>query len=177
MSDRNLKEIIEEDLDRLFSAGGMPQIPVTTLEKESKKNAPQQTFHTRVFAILEDETAHEYAKFINFVINSKNVTILREEQNWTKEGELIRVVDYIVTHKKQKGGKKMSLIKDGGDAIYKESLIQSLQSRINQEVMIRTSTDGGVFMGKIVKVSNTTVTIKEQDSIKNIKIDDIIDVV
>jgi hypothetical protein len=53
-------------------------------------------FKTKVFAILDDVSAEEYSAFINYLMrNKKSTTVIRELENWTKDGELIRVVDYI----------------------------------------------------------------------------------
>jgi hypothetical protein len=46
--------------------------------------------------IIDDLTAEEYADFIDDILASSGKReILREAENWTKEGELIRVIDYL----------------------------------------------------------------------------------
>ena len=59
-------------------------------------NTIRKTFLSKFFVIGEDYDASVYAEFINELMNNpKKYQMIREEQNWTKEGELIRMVDYI----------------------------------------------------------------------------------
>jgi signal transduction protein with GAF and PtsI domain len=88
--------MIDKQAAGIAKAMGMPNVRTTTVDKELEKNKKNKEFKTKVFAILDDVSAEEYSAFINYIMkNSKTTTIIREEQNWTKDGELIRVIDYI----------------------------------------------------------------------------------
>ena len=92
----DLNEIIEKQAEGIAKALRMPEANVTTYEKEIKKKKPKKEFATRVFLIIDDISALEYAEFINQVFESGgDMEIMREVENWTKDGELIRVVDYV----------------------------------------------------------------------------------
>jgi hypothetical protein len=96
MAENDLASIIDKQAAGIAKAMGMPSVKTTTVEKEMANSKKKKSFYTRVFAILDDISAEEYSAFINYIItNSKTTTIIREEQNWTKDGELIRVVDYM----------------------------------------------------------------------------------
>jgi len=71
----------------------------------------------------------------------------------------------------------MDLIKDGNDAIYKDSLIKNLQSKIGTSIGVRTITEVGLVTGKLVSVNNNILTIINDTGTKKIQLDDIIDVV
>jgi len=61
------------------------------------KNA-KKTFLSKFFVIGDDYGASLYSEFINTIMNNpREYQMIREEQTWTKEGELIRMVDYIQT--------------------------------------------------------------------------------
>jgi hypothetical protein len=74
---------------------GMPNIARTTTT--AKEFAPKpRVYETKFFAINSDEDACVYSSFMNWLISDRqNRTIIREESSWTKEGELIRVVDFV----------------------------------------------------------------------------------
>jgi ribosomal protein L20 len=92
----DLAEIIEQQAAGIAKAIKMPHAEVTSYEREQKKNRKRKLFATRVFAIIDDISAEEYSEFINQVIMSDGeIEIVREVENWTKDGELIRVVDYV----------------------------------------------------------------------------------
>ena len=92
----DLSEIINQQAEGIAKALGMPTAEVTTYEKEIKKKTPKKEFATRVFLIIDDISAMEYAEFINQILaSSGDMEIMREVENWTKDGELIRVVDYV----------------------------------------------------------------------------------
>jgi len=91
-----LHEIIEQQAKGIAASLRMPTADVTTVEKEIEKKTPKKEFATKVFIIINDVTALEYSEFINQVLESGgDMEIVREEQNWTKDGELIRVIDYV----------------------------------------------------------------------------------
>ena len=93
---KDLSEIINSQADGIVTALRMPEIKTTTVEKELSKKKTEKLFKTRVFVLINDTSAIEYSSFINEVMrNSKTTTIMRESENWTKDGELIRVVDYV----------------------------------------------------------------------------------
>ncbi len=94
--ERNLAEMIEQQAAGMVKAMHMPNIKTTTLEKEQSGRKAKRVFKTKVFAIIDDVSAEEYATFINFLMERDSETnVMREVENWTKDGELIRVVDYI----------------------------------------------------------------------------------
>jgi hypothetical protein len=95
---RDLAQIIEDisvgDSSGLGGAG-MPSIARTTTTK--KEFAPKvRIYETRFFPINNDTDAIAYSSFMNWILfDRKNRAIIREESSWTKEGELIRVVDFV----------------------------------------------------------------------------------
>ena len=92
----NISEIINSQAEGIVKALKMPEVRTTTVEKERGKKKTKRKFNTRVFAILDDYSAEEYSSFIDSIINEpESMTVMREVENWTKDGELIRVVDYI----------------------------------------------------------------------------------
>jgi len=94
MSDK-LAQMIDEQAAGIVKSMGMPQVKTTTVEKELRDNKAKNKFATRVFAILDDVSALEYSEFINEVLETGTTRIIREVESWTKDGELIRVVDYL----------------------------------------------------------------------------------
>ncbi len=94
--EKNLAEMIEQQAAGMVKAMHMPGVKTTTLEKEQSDGKAKRVFKTRVFAILDDVSAEAYSSFINFLMERDSETsVMREVENWTKDGELIRVVDYI----------------------------------------------------------------------------------
>ena len=92
----NIADIINKQAEGIVKAMGMPEVKTTSLEEELSKTNKKKMFKTRVFVLLDDVSAEEYSAFINYLMsNKKTATVLREVENWTKDGELIRVVDYI----------------------------------------------------------------------------------
>ena len=79
-----------------------------------KSKNVKKTFLSKFFAIGDDFEASLYAEFINAIMNDpKKYQMIREEQTWTKEGELIRMVDYIEieTEKEERSSQKKKKIK------------------------------------------------------------------
>jgi signal transduction protein with GAF and PtsI domain len=96
MGPNELANMINENAAGIAKAMGMPEIKTTSIDKELKNSEKNRVFKTKVFAILDDVSAEEYSAFINYLLkNKKTTSVLREAENWTKDGELIRVVDYI----------------------------------------------------------------------------------
>ncbi len=96
MGPSDLASIIDANVAGIAKALGMPDVKTTTVDNELAKAEKSKVFKTKVFAILDDVSAEEYSAFINYLMkNRKTTTVLREEENWTKDGELIRVVDYV----------------------------------------------------------------------------------
>lgn len=92
----DLSDIINKQAEGIVKAMKMPEIKTTSVEEELKKSKAKKVFKTKVFVLLDDVSAEEYSAFINYLMtNDKTTTVLREVENWTKDGELIRVVDYI----------------------------------------------------------------------------------
>ncbi len=91
-----LNEIIDKQAEGIVKSLGMPKIKTTNIDKELEKKVKKSNFGTRVFVILDDISAEEYSSFINEILKSKGkMTLMREDFNWTKDGELIRVIDYM----------------------------------------------------------------------------------
>jgi len=94
--EKDISKIIEEQASGIVKALGMPEVRTTTYEKEVNKNKKNKVFKTKVFVLIDDISAEEYAAFMNYLIaNNKTTELIREVENWTKDGELVRVVDYI----------------------------------------------------------------------------------
>jgi hypothetical protein len=94
-----LSEIINKQAEGIARSLGMPKIKTTTVDEELKKKKVKKVFSTRVFVILDDVSGEDYAEFINEILTSNGeMEVIREDTNWTKDGELIRVVDYITYH-------------------------------------------------------------------------------
>jgi len=91
-----LAKIIDKQAEGIARSLGMPKIKTTTVDKEMSKSKTKRVFGTRVFVILDDISAEDYSEFINEVLSSKgSMEIMREDTSWTKDGELIRVVDFM----------------------------------------------------------------------------------
>lgn len=96
-----LAEIISKQAEGIAKSLGMPDVKTTSVDEELKKTKKKNTFKTKLFVIIDDISAEDYSKFIdNIISNPQDFEIIREVENWTKDGELIRVVDYIETIKK-----------------------------------------------------------------------------
>jgi len=91
-----LSDFIDKQAAGIARSLSMPNVKTTTFDEEIKKNKSKKpVFRTRVFVIIDDISAEDYAEFINSIlIANGDKTIIREVENWTKDGELIRVVDY-----------------------------------------------------------------------------------
>jgi len=74
---------------------GMPGVArTTTTAKEFAKK--KRVWKTKFFPINNDSDASDYSEFMNWVLeNGKERIVVREDSSWTKDGELIRVVDFI----------------------------------------------------------------------------------
>ena len=93
----DLAKIIDKQAEGIAKSLGMPKVTTTSMKEELAKKSKGKTFKTRVFVILDDISGEEYSEFINEVLMSKGkMEIMREETSWTKDGELIRVFDYMV---------------------------------------------------------------------------------
>ena len=91
-----LNEIINKQAEGIVKSLGMPKVKTTSVEKELANTKMKKKFGTRVFVILDDISAEDYADFINDVLQSRGtMEIMREETSWTKDGELLRVVDFM----------------------------------------------------------------------------------
>ena len=54
------------------------------------------TFKSKVFLIAEDVSASEYAEFVTEALrNPHKYVLVREKENWTQNGECIRIIDYL----------------------------------------------------------------------------------
>lgn len=92
----DLASIIDEQASGIVKAMKMPSIKTTSIEKENKKKERKKIFKTKVFVIIDDVSGEEYSTFINYLMEHKSETlVIREVENWTKDGELIRVIDYV----------------------------------------------------------------------------------
>ncbi len=92
----DLAKIIDKQAAGIAKSLGMPKIKTTTVDSELKKKTKNRVFGTRVFVVIDDISAEDYSEFINEVLSSKGkMEIMREESSWTKDGELIRVVDFM----------------------------------------------------------------------------------
>ena len=92
----DIKELIDREAENIVKAMGMPVTKTTTVEKELSKSKKRKVFETRVFLIINDASAATYSSFITQLIaGDDGRRILRESENWTKDGELIRVVDTV----------------------------------------------------------------------------------
>ena len=98
MQGMNINEIIEQQAEAIVRNLKMPEVKTTSLEKEMEKNKKIKKFSTRVFLLIDDVSAESYSSFMNYIIeNPKTTKLLREVENWTKDGELIRVIDYMTS--------------------------------------------------------------------------------
>ncbi len=96
MAELDLAAIIDKQASGIAKAMRMPETKTTSVKQEQAKKQKIQTFRTRIFVIIDDYSGQEYADFINtLILDSTTYEVLREVENWTKDGELIRVVDYI----------------------------------------------------------------------------------
>jgi len=91
-----LGELIAQQAADIAKAVQMPKADVVFFDEKKENTPPKKEFATKVFLIIDDISALEYSEFINQVFRSKgDMEVVREVENWTKEGELIRVVDYV----------------------------------------------------------------------------------
>ena len=90
-----LSKLIDEQALGIVKSLGMPTIKTTTVDEELEKSKKKKIFATKVFAIIDDISAADYAEFINSVLDTGTTQIVREVESWTKDGELIRVIDYM----------------------------------------------------------------------------------
>lgn len=99
----DLNEYIDKQAAGIAKSLGMPKVKTTTFDEEiKKKSSKHPVFRTRVFVLLDDVSAEEYSEFINDILDSGGTkNIIREVENWTKDGELIRVIDYTEEVEKQ----------------------------------------------------------------------------
>lgn len=77
---------------------GIPRVKIktTNTKAEMKKYARKYVFSTKFFPINNDVDAADYALFMNWILEiGEERSVVREESNWTKEGELIRVIDFV----------------------------------------------------------------------------------
>ena len=93
----DIQEIIAKEAEGIVKALGMPTPRTTSFDKEmKKKKKKRKIFETRVFLIVSDASAISYSQFISDIMSgSSGRELVREVENWTKEGELIRVVDTV----------------------------------------------------------------------------------
>ena len=92
----DLAKIIDKQAEGIAKSLGMPKISTTSVDKEKSKGSKKRKFGTRIFVLLDDISALEYSDFINDILSSKGkMELMREVESWTKDGELIRVIDYM----------------------------------------------------------------------------------
>ena len=86
-----LKKMIDNSAERLYSSvSGIPKI-----QKEDNISANVK-WQAKFFFIAEQNAADEYAAFMTHIIqNPDKYSLLREKENWTPSGELIRIVEYL----------------------------------------------------------------------------------
>lgn len=81
---------INQSAERIHSQ--INGIPKMSKELNSK---PNLQYRTKFFFIAEQTGADEYSEFMTELINDQNrYSIIREKENWTPSGELIRLVEY-----------------------------------------------------------------------------------
>lgn len=70
---------------------------VNGIPKISKKlnSTTNLEYKTKFFFIAEQTAADEFSEFMTMLINNQDkYSILREKENWTPSGELIRLIEY-----------------------------------------------------------------------------------
>ena len=101
---RDVSEIVQDiGANKISGVAGftMPSHARTTTTK-AEQAMPKTVFKTKLFTIYCDDDARLYASFINWIIEDKdNRIIVREESTWTKDGALIRIVDFIQQYEKE----------------------------------------------------------------------------
>jgi len=88
----DLKKIIDKSAEQIYSKfSGIPKI------QENSDNMPSNIkWRVKYFFITEQTSADEYADFMTTLIQNQNkYIILREKENWTPSGELIKIVEYL----------------------------------------------------------------------------------
>ena len=88
---KNLQQQIDNEAMRLYNKlNGMPNL------KPNDNITKNFAFRSKFFFITEQTTANEYAEFMTELINNpEKYIIIREKENWTQAGELIRLVEYL----------------------------------------------------------------------------------
>jgi hypothetical protein len=87
-----IKKMIDKSAEDLFSKmNGIPKI-----QKQTEGVPNNIKWRVKYFFITEQTTADEYANFMTTLIqNPTKYSILREKENWTQSGELIKIVEYL----------------------------------------------------------------------------------
>jgi len=87
-----LRKMIDESAEKIYSRfTGIPK-----LQNENKNIASNIKWKAKYFFITEQTTADEYANFMTTLIqNQDKYLILREKENWTPSGELIKIIEYL----------------------------------------------------------------------------------
>jgi hypothetical protein len=99
----DLKKMIDNSAENLFSR--MNGIP--TIQTKSKDASLNVTWKVKYFFITEQESANEYAEFMTNIIRLPNkYSLLREKENWTQNGELIKIVEYLEKGEEKQEEKK-----------------------------------------------------------------------
>ena len=84
--------MIDNSAEQIYGKlNGIPKI-----QEKDKKINNGISWRVKYFFITEQSTADEYAEFMTKLIrNQDKYSILREKENWTQSGELIKIVEYL----------------------------------------------------------------------------------
>jgi len=88
-----LKKIIDKSAEQIYGKlnGAIPSV-----QKEINKTMPGVKWRVKYFFITEQTSSDEYAEFMTTLIQNQNkYSILREKENWTQSGELIKIIEYL----------------------------------------------------------------------------------
>ena len=82
---------INQSAERIYTQfNGIPK-----MSKEVETH-PNLKYKTKFFFIAEQTGADEYADFMTTLINNpKKYSLIRERENWTPSGELIKLIEYL----------------------------------------------------------------------------------
>ena len=131
-----LSDIADGDISGLGDTG-MPGIARTTSTKK-EFTTKKRLWETRFFPINDDEDARNYAMFMNWVMeNPSDRIIVREESSWTKDGELIRVVDMI-----RFSGDPVAVV-EASDVVPERDTSLDDITRVNANTNSKDSVEGG----------------------------------
>jgi len=91
---QEINKILNSSAERLQAhLSGIPRPSGTEVEVNPFKGFE---YKSKVFLIAEDMSASEFAEFMtNILHNPHRYHIIREKENWTQNGECVRVVDFL----------------------------------------------------------------------------------